>query len=195
MRDDQLKALGIDTKWTAPLNVVFQKYGINTPKRQAAFIGQCSVESDNFTCVQENLHYSAQRLTEVWPSRFPTIEDATPYAENPQKLADKVYGGRDGNTEDGDGFKYRGRGIIQVTFKDNYERCGKALNLDLINHPDLLLEPEFATLSAGWYWNKMGLNILADSWDNKEITKRINGGYNGLAERIAKTNQAFKVLG
>jgi putative chitinase len=195
MTEAQLRELGIDAKWNGPLDVVFQKYNINTPKRQAAFIGQCSVESDNFTVLQENLHYSAQRLTEVWPSRFPNLEQAQPYAENPVKLADKVYGGRDGNTDDGDGYKYRGRGVIQVTFKDNYDRCGKALGLDLINHPDFLLEPEFAALSAGWYWNKMGLNSLADLGDNKEITKRINGGYNGLSERITKTNQALKVLG
>lgn len=195
MTDSQLKALGINIKWTVPLNVTFQKYNVNTPKRQAAFIGQCSVESNNFTTLEENLDYSAQRINEVWPSRFPTIADAEPYAHNPSKLANKVYGGREGNTEDGDGYLYRGRGIIGVTFKTNYERCGRALNLDLVAHPDYLTEPEFACMAAGWFWNRMGLNVLADLGDNKEITKRINGGYNGLAQRIAKTNEASKVLG
>ena len=105
MNSLQLQELGIDTKWEIPLNQVFVKYDIGTPKRQAAFIGQCAVESANFTRLQENLKYSAQRLTQVWPSRFPSIEAATPYANNPEKLANFVYAGRMGNLQDGDGWQ------------------------------------------------------------------------------------------
>ena len=195
MNSLQLQELGIDTKWEIPLNQVFVKYDIGTPKRQAAFIGQCAVESANFTRLQENLKYSAQRLTQVWPSRFPSIEAATPYANNPEKLANFVYAGRMGNLQDGDGWKFHGRGLIQLTGRENYENCGNGIGVDLINDPDLLLTPQYAALSAGWFWTKHGLNLLADAQEYGTMTRRINGGTTALEERIAKITKALQVLG
>ena len=197
MTEEQLSALGIDAKWLNPLNETFAKYDISTPLRQAAFIGQCAHESNNFTRLEEGLNYSASRLMAVWPSRFPTLEAAAPYANNPEKLADKVYGGRAdlGNKEDGDGFKFHGRGCIQLTGRDSYERCGEAIGVDLIGQPNLLVEPLYACLSAGWFWNKKGLNVLADAQDYDTMTKRINGGLIGLDDRKAKIAKAISVLG
>jgi len=195
MTVEQLHALGIDGKWDIPLNQVFVKYDLDTPKRQAAFIGQCAVESANFTRLQENLNYSAQRLTQVWPSRFPNISMAEPYANNPEKLADFVYAGRMGNLQDGDGWKFHGRGLIQLTGRENYANCGSGVGVDLIDNPDLLLTPKYAALSAGWFWNKKGLNALADTQEYGAMTRRINGGLTGLDERIAKITKALQVLG
>ena len=195
MNSLQLKELGIDDKWEIPLNQVFVKYDIGTPKRQAAFIGQCAVESANFTRLQENLNYSAQRLTQVWPSRFPNISMAEPYANNPEKLANFVYAGRMGNLQDGDGWKFHGRGLIQLTGRENYANCGSGVGVDLIDNPDLLLTPKYAVLSAGWFWNKKGLNALADTQEYGAMTRRINGGLTGLDERIAKITKALQVLG
>jgi len=194
MNSLQLKELGIDDKWEIPLNQVFVKYDLDTPKRQAAFIGQCAVESANFTRLQENLNYSAQRLTQVWPSRFPNINMAEAYAHNPEKLADFVYAGRMGNLQDGDGWKFHGRSLIQLTGRENYANCGSGIGVDLIDNPDLLLTPKYAALSAGWYWNRKQLNLLADSGDIETMTKRINGGLIGIEERKAKINKALLVL-
>jgi len=194
MTNDQLIALGIEDKWLDPLNSTFDKYEINTPKRQAGFIGQCQHESGNFKTLEENLHYSAASLMRVWPSRFPDQATADQYANNPEKIANKVYAGRMGNTEDGDGWKYHGRGVIQLTGKDNYMFCGQAIKLDLINNPDLLLEPMNAMLSAGWFWNKRGLNAAADVSGWEEITRKINGGVLGLDDRIAKITKALQIL-
>lgn len=194
MQSSQLHALGIDDKWLEPLNTTFQKYNISTPKREAAFIGQCSVESANFTRIQENLNYSAQRLMQVWPSRFPNISMAQPYANNPEKLANFVYAGRMGNLQDGDGWKFHGRGLIQLTGRENYANCGSSIGVDIIDNPDLLLTPKYATLSAGWFWNKHGLNLLADAQEYGTMTRRINGGTTGLDERIAKITKALQVL-
>ena len=195
MNSLQLKELGINDKWEIPLNQVFVKYDIDTSKRQAAFIGQCAVESANFTRLQENLNYSAQRLTQVWPSRFPNINMAEAYAHNPEKLADFVYAGRMGNLQDGDGWKFHGRGLIQLTGRENYANCGSGVGVDLIDNPDLLLTPQYAVLSAGWFWNKKGLNALADTQEYGAMTRRINGGLTGLDERIAKITKALQVLG
>jgi putative chitinase len=190
-----LTALGIDPKWEEPLQATFDKYDINTPKRQAAFIGQCAHESGNFKTLEENLRYKAEALMRVWPSRFPDMDTASKYANNPQMIANKVYSGRMGNTEDGDGWKYHGRGLIQLTGKDNYERCGSSMGMDLVGDPDRLLDPQYAALSAGWFWNKHGLNELADAQEHGIITKRINGGTIGLEDRIAKTTKALEALG
>ena len=195
MNSLQLKELGINDKWEIPLNQVFVKYDLDTSKRQAAVIGQCAVESANFTRLQENLNYSAQRLTQVWPSRFPNISMAEPYANNPEKLADFVYAGRMGNLQDGDGWKFHGRGLIQLTGRENYANCGSGVGVDLIDNPDLLLTPKYAALSAGWFWNKKSLNALADTQEYGVMTRRINGGLTGLDERIAKITKALQVLG
>jgi putative chitinase len=192
-----LEALGIDFKWEQPLLDVFDKYDISTPKRQAGFIGQCAHESNNFRILEENLNYSATALVRVWPSRFPNLEVANQFASNAQKIANKVYAGRmgNGNEESGDGWKYHGRGLIQLTGKDNYANCGPSLGVDLISNPDLLLDPKYAALSAGWFWSKKGLNSLADVQDYETMTKRINGGLNGLDDRKAKIAKALSVLG
>lgn len=194
MQSSQLHALDIDEKWLEPLNATFQKYNISTPKREAAFIGQCSVESANFTRLQENLNYSTQRLMQVWPSRFPNISMAQPYANNPEKLANFVYAGRMGNLQDGDGWKFHGRGLIQLTGRENYANCGSSIGVDIIDNPDLLLTPKYAALSAGWFWGKRGLNDLADSGDIEAMTRRINGGITGLQERKEKIAKALLVL-
>ena len=197
MTNEQLTALGIDEKWLEPLNTAFAKYDISTPQRQASFIGQCAHESRNFRILEEDLNYSAARLMAVWPSRFPSLDVASQYANNPEKLANKVYGGRAdlGNKQDGDGFAFHGRGCIQLTGRDSYERCGEAISVDLINQPQLLVEPHYAALSAGWFWNKKGLNALADVKDYDTMTKRINGGLIGLDDRKAKIAKAISVLG
>jgi putative chitinase len=195
MTYDQLDKLGIDHKWLAPLEAAFVKYDINTPIRQASFIGQCAHESGNFRTLEENLHYSAAALMRVWPSRFPNLDVANQYANNPEKIANKVYAGRMGNTEEGDGWKYHGRGLIQLTGKENYVNCGLGMGLDIVGNPDWLLDPKYAALSAAWFWNKKGLNSLADSMDYETMTKRINGGVLGLDDRKAKIAKAISVLG
>jgi putative chitinase len=196
MKPEQLTQLGIDAaKWYTPLIDMFARYNINTIQRQASFIGQCQHESENFTKLEEGLNYSATRLMAVWPSRFPSLDVANQYANNPEKLANKVYAGRMGNTQDGDGWAYHGRGLIQLTGRDNYKNCGAAVGMDLINHPELLMQPNGASLSAGWFWNKHGLNDLADARDYETMTKRINGGTLGLDDRIAKINKALEILG
>jgi putative chitinase len=197
MLESQLLALGIDGKWLEPLKETFEKYGINTEKRQAAFIGQCMHESGGFKLLEENLNYSAKALMNTWPSRFPTEEMANQYARNPEKIANKVYGGRMGNADEssGEGWKYRGRGIKQLTGKENYQRCSEALGVDLVENPDLLLDPKYATLSAGWFWNKHNLNDLADKSDIETMTKRINGGLLGLDARKVAIAKAESILG
>jgi putative chitinase len=133
----------------------------------------------------------------VWPSRFPSLDVANQYANNPEKLANKVYGGRAdlGNTQEGDGFAFHGRGCIQLTGRDSYERCGSSIGVDLIGSPNRLLDPEYAAMSAGWFWNKKGLNSLADVQDYETMTKRINGGLIGLDDRKAKIAKALSILG
>jgi len=196
MNEQQLSQLGIDSKWLVPLQDTFTKYGIDTVKRQSAFLGQCMHESNNFKTLEENLHYSAGALMRVWSSRFPDANTAEKYANNPEAIANKVYGGRAelGNTEDGDGWKFHGRGVIQLTGRANYTVCGQALGRPFADTPELLLEPENACLSAGWFWNKKGLNALADSGDYTTMTKRINGGTLGLDDRIAKIQKASSIL-
>lgn len=195
MTNEQLQELGIDAKWLQPLEDTFAKYDINTPERQAAFIGQCAHESGNFKVLQENLNYSAEGLMKTWPSRFPTKEIADQYARQPAKIAGKVYNGRLGNTSEEEAAKYLGRGLIQLTGKENYANCGSSLGVDLLGNPDLLSTPEYAALSAGWFWNKKGLNSLADAGDIDTMTKRINGGLIGLEDRKAKIAKALSVLG
>jgi putative chitinase len=195
MTADELTALGIDAKWLDPLNLAFTRFGIDTPQKQASFIGQCQHESDNFRVLEENLHYSATGLMNTWPSRF-NVDNVAKYEKQPELIANKVYAGRmgNGNEETGDGWKYHGRGLIQLTGKDNYTLCGDALTLDLINSPEQVLTPEVACLSAGWFWRKHGLNELAEAAQYELMTKRINGGTLGLDDRIAKINAAADVL-
>lgn len=183
-------------EWIDAINETFERFDISTPERQACFLGQCAHESAGFTALKENLNYSAEGLTKVWPKRFPSLDAAQPYHRNPEKIANKVYADRMGNGDEasGDGFKYRGRGLIQLTGKDNYEACGEALGADLVGDPDQVSSPKFAALSAGWFWDKNKLNQYADSNDMTTLTKRINGGTHGIDDRIARTQQAIDVL-
>jgi putative chitinase len=194
MLEAQLLALGIEGKWLEPLQETFEKYQINTPKRQACFIGQCMHESGGFKFLKENLNYSAKALMATWPSRFPDMDVAEKYERQPEKIANKVYSGRMGNTEDGDGAKFIGRGLIQLTGKDNYKAFGEAIGEDLVANPQLVEQPRYAALSAGWFWNKRGLNALADDMDITTLTVRINGGKIGIEDRIAKINKALDIL-
>ena len=189
---DQLDKLGLDHKWLEPLNETFAKYEINTSKRQACFIGQCMHESGGFKILQENLNYSAKGLMSTWPSRFPDMETALKYERNPEKIASKVYAGRMGNNTPEEAGKYIGRGLIQLTGKENYANCGLGLGVDLLGHPDWLATPKYAALSAGWYWHKKNLNALVD--DIETMTKRINGGTIGLDDRKAKINMCLNAL-
>ena len=175
------------------LNTAMGKYGIVTRLRIAAFIAQIGHESGQLTRLVENLNYSAEGLMKTWPSRFDLVR-ATAAARKPEQIANIAYGGRMGNTAPGDGWKYRGRGLIQATGKTNYAACEEALGFDLITHPELLEQPQYAALSAAWYWSVNGLNTLADAGDLTKITRRINGGLNGQADRQALYDKALKVL-
>jgi putative chitinase len=175
----------------------FQLFDINTPKRQAAFLAQTAHESGNFNFMVENLNYSAEALDRVFPKYFKNAgRDAQEYHRQPEKIANVVYANRMGNGDEasGDGFRFRGRGLIQVTGRTNYSLCGEALGADLIAEPELLETPAGACLSAGWYWGTNGLNELADAEDIKAMTKRINGGYIGLEDRIEHYEHAMAVL-
>ena len=175
------------------LNVAMNKFAIVTRLRIAAFIAQVGHESGQLTRLVENLNYSAEGLMKTWPSRFDLVR-ATAAARKPEQIANIVYAGRMGNTEPGDGWKYRGRGLFQVTGKTNYAACGDALGLDLLNRPELLEQTQYAALSAAWFWSVNGLNTLADAGDLTKITRRINGGLNGQADRQALYDKALKVL-
>lgn len=183
-------------KFLDGLNETFEHFEIDTPKRMAMFIAQTAHESGNFAATQENLNYSAKGLTGTFKKYFPTEAAATPYARIPEKIANKVYSNRMGNGPEssGDGWKYRGRGVIQLTGKDNYTACGKALDLDFVNDPDQVAQNPAAVLSAGWYWNTRRLNDWADKGDVLTVTKRINGGTIGLADRKKHYEHILHVL-
>lgn len=185
--------------WVDPLNAVLNNAKINSVSRIAAFLAQTAHESLDYTRLSENLNYSAKGLQATWPSRFDAATAAA-YARQPEKIANKVYALRLGNGDEksGDGWKYRGRGIIQVTGKKNYGACSIAIYGDsrLIENPELLsTDKEAAIKSACWYWDTTKLNELADNHKIAEMTKKINGGYLGLAEREEKFALAYKVLG
>jgi putative chitinase len=186
--------------WAASMAEVFPTYEINTPQRVSAFLAQCGHESGGWTTFQENLNYSAQGLCTTFKKYFPTLEVATPYARQPEKIANRVYANRMGNgpEESGDGWKYRGRGPIQLTGKSNYTQFAKDMFDDwqnLVDNPDWVTEDkDFALMSAIWFWNKNKLNVQADAGDLKLMTKKINGGYLGLDDRIAHYNEAIHLL-
>ena len=194
MTSEQLAKLGIGAEWVDPLNETFEKYDISTPKRQAAFIGQCMHESGGFKHLTENLNYSAKGLVATWPSRFPNEEYAQEYARKPERIAAKVYVGRMGNVSAEDAAKYIGRGLIQLTGKENYANCGLGIGVDLLGNPDWLATPKYAALSAGWYWNKRNLNSDADAGNIASMTRKINGGNIGIEDRKAKINMVFNVI-
>ena len=190
--------------WAQALAPAMKRYGIDTPARMASFLAQTGHESAQFSRLSENLRYrSAKRLMQVWPKRFPSEAAAGPYVDNPEQLANFVYAKRLGNGDasSGDGYRYRGRGILQITGRSNYAAVGQALDLDLIGDPDLLLQPEHAAMSAAWFWDSRGLNALADDRtddddleDFTRITRLINGGTVGLLQRLALLQQLEPAL-
>lgn len=173
-------------KYLTPLNQTMHQYKINTPLRIAHFIAQLAHESACFRVTTENLNYSVTALQSVFPSYFPTQEIALQYARKPEQIANRVYANRmlNGDENSGDGWKYRGRGLIQLSGKENYINCDKALQLNLLDSPEQLASvPSAACDSAGWFWEEKKLNQYADEDNIKAITRKINGGDNGLSER------------
>ena len=186
------------TSWAESMCNVFPTYDITTPKRVAAFLAQCGHESGGWTVFEENLNYSAQGLNGIFKKYFPTLESAQPYARKPEMIANKIYANRMGNGDEasGEGWYFRGRGIIQITGKNNYTKCSQSLfeSNVLVENPDLLLETEYAIHSACWFWSAARLNELSDIGDIKTMTKRINGGFIGLEDRINHYNHAIEIL-
>lgn len=183
--------------WYNALEQLLPDYDINTPPRVAAFIAQCAHESGGFKFLKENLNYKAASLRKVFPKYFPDDAIAARYANKPEMIANRVYGARMGNgpEESGDGFKYCGRGLIQLTGKNNYEEFAMSIETPVEEIPEYLATFEGAAQSACWFWEKNNLNKWADTGDIKELTRRINGGYIGLEDRIKHYNHALHVLG
>ena len=185
--------------WVDAMNEVFPKYEINTNRRVAAFLAQCGHESGGWRTFSENLNYSAKALDAVFGKYFKRAgRDAEDYARQPEKIANVVYANRmdNGDTASGDGWRYRGRGPIQLTGKHNYAKFSDDMDVDAVNNPDMVSEDkEVALLSAIWYWNSNKLNRYADSGDIKTLTKRINGGYIGLEDRIHHWEMCLEALG
>jgi putative chitinase len=175
------------------------KFQINTPLRLAHFLAQCGHESGGFKTTSENLNYSAKGLMGIFKKYFPTEALANAYQRNPQKIANKVYANRmaNGDEASGDGFKFRGRGYIQLTGKDNYTQFGKAIGENIVANPDVV-SGKYALLSAAWFWSNNGLNKLADGGSTDavvtSITKRVNGGTIGLADRIKHFKEYYHLL-
>ena len=185
-------------EWYNNLLNILPEYDIDTPHRVAAFMAQCGHESGGFTALQENLNYSAKGLVGTFKKYFPTEAVAKQYERRPEMIANRVYANRMGNGDEasGEGWYFRGRGIVQITGKNNYTKCSQSLfeSNVLVENPDLLLESEYAIHSACWFWSAARLNELADIGDMKTMTKRINGGYLGLEDRINHYNHAIEIL-
>jgi putative chitinase len=194
---EQLQKLHIGADWVDALNETFSRFNITTNNQKAMFIGQCGHECGNFRILEENLNYKAATLMRLWPRRFPTLEKANEYSGNAKKIANSVYSLRMGNRDEtsGDGYRFRGRGCIQLTGHSNYFHAGKALGVDFVMEPDLVATPKFAALTAGWFWSTHNCNAPADALDFTKVTRIINGGTIGLDDRIKHTQQALAVLG
>lgn len=205
-KDQFMRAAGIAPaladKWYSHVVKVMDEFGINTPLRESHFIAQIGTESNGWRSVVESLNYSVAGLA-IFGDRLTAAQREKlgrkpgELALSPSRQADIaniVYGGRYGNSEPGDGWKFRGRGLKQITFRLNYEMCGYALELDLVNNPDLLLQDQNAARSAGWFWKVNNCNSFADKNDIVGLTKRINGGTNGLDDRKARYSVAKSVL-
>lgn len=182
--------------WLEPLVDGLQKSNIDTPNEVSSFVSQVAHESIEFTRMEENLNYTAQRLVQIWPKRFPTIELAQLYARQPEKLANNVYANRMGNgdTASGDGWRFRGRGPIQITGRRNYAQCGTHIGVDLIAKPELLFTPAIGVQSALWFWQNAKLDEVDDDTDVRAETRRINGGETGLYLRQSYFDHCLGVL-
>lgn len=184
-------------RWIAALAETFDRFEINTPRRQAAFLAQIGHETGGLTHLVENLNYSEAGLMKTWPGRFADPVLAKRYARKPEAIANRVYANRMGNGDEasGDGWKFRGRGLIQLTGKANYTAFAHAMGLPVLSDPDLLAtSPIVGALAAGWFWDKNGLNRLADELKFEFITRKINGGLHGQPQRLALYSQALEVL-
>jgi putative chitinase len=186
--------------WYAALCDVLPKYGIDTPRRVAHFISQCAHESNNFRSLEENLNYSADALIRVFPRYFGTgKKNALEYARNPEKIANYVYmdefrTSKMGNVKPGDGWRFRGRGLKQLTGRDNYTRFGKSVGMTAEQAADYVATEKGAIESAAWFWDTNKLNTIADTDDVALMTKRINGGNIGLEDRQRRYNHAISLL-
>ena len=183
--------------WHEALDQLLDDYEINTPLRVAHFVAQCAHESGNFVFIKENLNYKAASLQKIFSKYFPTAELAAQYANKPEKIANRIYANRMGNGPEasGDGYRYCGRGLIQLTGKDNYTFFAGSLNIPVEEASDYLATFEGAAQSACWFWEQNNLNRFADANDTKGLTRAINGGYIGLEDRISHTEHALHVLG
>lgn len=246
------KATGMDlelaAKWLDPLETVFNRYQVNTPRRQAHFLAQYGTETGGFRHLEENGRYSAERILVVFPHQVPDLATAKTLELNPLKLFNRVYGGRMGNQTEGsgDGYRFRGRGLCHLTGRANYHAAGQTLGVNFLIDPDKLLQPHWAALVGGWFWDRHGLNAVADltgsteflgkfadllimvgighhhlglqgdgtnahegtfpithvdpreilegDQDVKDITKAVNGGYNGLEDRGERFEKALEIL-
>lgn len=189
------------SQWLDPVRVACREFGIDTELRIAAFLSQCAHETGGFKTLQENLNYSADGMAGIWPKRFAVLgADGKPVKKDgknqpnkfaqalhrkPEAIANVVYANRMGNgpVESGDGWRHRGMGLKQLTGRDNHTRCGKALGVDLAANPELLLEPEIAARSAGWFWADNKLSTWADKGDIEGLTRKVNGGLIGIEDR------------
>ena len=184
-------------QWYAALAQLMPDYDINTPHRVAHFVAQCAHESNNFLFIQENLNYKAVSLRKTFAKYFPTDELAAQYALKPEKIANRVYANRMGNGDEasGDGWRYCGRGLIQLTGKDNYTFFAGSLGIPVEEASEYLATFEGAAQSACFFWEQNKLNRFADANDVKGLTRAINGGFIGLEDRIRHTEHALHVLG
>ena len=183
-------------EWYNALSTILPNYEINTPSRVAAFVAQCAHESGGFKFLKENLNYRAPTLRKVFPKYFPTDSLAAEYAGKQEKIANRVYANRMGNgpEDSGDGFRFCGRGLIQLTGKENYTWFAASLGMEVTDVPDYLATFEGAVQSACWFWESNNLNQWADKGDILTLTKRINGGTIGLEDRKKHYAHALHVL-
>jgi putative chitinase len=184
-------------QWCDALNKLLPDYGIDTPQRVAAFLAQCAHESGGFVFLKENLNYRWASLRKVFPKYFPADELAQSYEKQPEKIANRIYGSRMGNGDEasGDGFRYCGRGLIQLTGKNNYEAFAESIETPVAEIPAYLETFEGAVQSACWFWETNNLNRFADTNDILTMTKRINGGTIGLEDRMKHYAHALEVFG
>lgn len=192
---EQIIKIGIADKWLDTLNNAFKKYSVIDKNEIAMFLAQTTHESNDYKRLEESFNYRPERLFQVFKKRVGSLEKAKELcSQGSEAIANFVYGGRLGNAKD-EGYKYRGRGIIQLTGKNNYKYYGEKLNIDLVNSPDLAKEPNIAIEIALLFWKEKGCGLLARNGDVKGVTKLINGGYNGLEDRENRFDRILKILG
>lgn len=183
--------------WHNAMERCLPDYDINTPQRVAAFVAQCAHESGGFKFLKENLNYRAESLVKVWPRYFPDMATAKRYEKKQEMIANRAYAGRMGNgpEDSGDGWRFCGRGLIQLTGRNNYQAFADSIETDINDIPEYLQTFEGAVQSACWFWETNNLNKWADTGDIVTLTKKINGGTLGLADRQKHYNHALHVLG